>query len=46
MPDAINRALPCREQAELISALKVLKSLQAAPDLAKRIRSFLIQPGR
>jgi len=43
MPDAINRALPCRELAELISALKALKSLQAAPDLAKRIRSFLIQ---
>lgn len=43
MTDAINRALPCREQAELISALKALKSLEAAPDLAKRIRDFLIQ---
>ena len=43
MPDAINRALPCREQAELISALNALKSINAAPELAQRIRSFLIR---
>ncbi|HSG22802.1 MAG TPA: DUF294 nucleotidyltransferase-like domain-containing protein [Azonexus sp.] len=43
MLDAIDRALPCREQAELISALNALNSVQATPELARRIRSFLIR---
>ncbi|PKO89058.1 MAG: nucleotidyltransferase [Betaproteobacteria bacterium HGW-Betaproteobacteria-10] len=42
MTDTIENLLPCRQQAELIAALKDLKHVDAAPELARRIRVFLI----
>jgi CBS domain-containing protein len=41
MLDPIERILPCRQQVELVSALAGLNKLDAAPELACRMRGFL-----